>query len=199
MNREIYLILTSDAGPYNAIKHLFPGSRIPIKAPFPTARASGEEVPCYQIDPLRLSEIQFDAICEMVAQKYPGADVYEIIEEVNSGLPISQQWRLRIEGDDFFAEDPEASQWAFEFTQLSNTPSIDIKISPLAGWCLIAQIQLASRHPQNTGLTAAEAKRIADTITESLPLSDAGRRFLCRGWNPDLDIEVLPQSQTLEG
>ena len=193
MSKEIYLVLAPDAGPYNAIRHLFPGSRIPIKAPFPTVSAGEEKTPYYQIDSLRLSEIQFDAICEMVTQKYPGADAHEIIEEINSGLPISQQWRLRIEGDKtLFSSSSEAEQWAFEFSQLSNVPSIDIRISPLAGWCLVCQIQLASRHPENIGVTAAEARQIADAIAQRLPLSDVGRAFLNKGWDPSLDIEVSP-------
>lgn len=187
---EIYLVLRPDAGPYNAIRHLFPGSRIPITAPFPRVSAGEEETPCFQIDSLRLSPPQFDAIAEMLAQKYPGMDGNKIIEEINFGLPISQEWRLAIEGDELFASHSEAEQWAFEFSQLSNVPSIDIQISPLAAWCLVAQIQLASRHPKNGGFTAREARQVADAITLILPLSDVGRRFLDKGWNPDLDIEV---------
>ena len=190
MSTEIYLILKPDAGPYNAIRHLFPGDRIPITAPFPTAVVGEEEIPCFRIDSLRLSETQFDALGDMMAQKYPGMDSDEIIDEINFGLPISQEWRLAIEGDELFSSNSEAEQWAFEFSQLSNTPSIDFRISPLAGWCLVCQIQLALRHPETIGVTAAEARQIADAIAQRLPLSKVGRAFLDKGWDPGLDIEV---------
>ncbi len=86
-------------------------------------------------------------------------------------------------------------QFALEFTTLSNEPEIDIKISPLSAWCLIAQLQLALRHPENTGLVAQHARDVATALQSRIPLSEGMRSIMDMGWSKEYDATV---SETLE-
>lgn len=193
MPKDIYLILTLDAGPYHPIRHLFPGDRIPVTAPFPIVLAGdNQQTPCFLIDAKRLTPVQRTALTLMLLEKYkddPEMNPKRARAEIDRGLPISQKWRLRIEGDEDFASE-EAQQWAFEFNQLSNEPSIDVRISPLAAWCLIVQLQTAARHPANTGSTAVQARYVADQIQSRMEISDTMRQFLDKGWDPTFDKPI---------
>ncbi|MDJ0677016.1 MAG: hypothetical protein QNJ36_16815 [Calothrix sp. MO_167.B42] len=83
--------------------------------------------------------------------------------------------------------DQETEQIAKEIASLSNEPLIDIKISELAAWCLIVQIQCAVRHPANTGTTANQARTIANDIQSRLELPPTLENLTRRGWLPEYD------------
>lgn len=78
---------------------------------------------------------------------------------------------------------------AEELKNLGNKPTIDIKISPLAAWCLIAQIQLASRHPANNGITGQHAKDIALALQSRIEMSEAFQQFTDKGWHQEYDAK----------
>ncbi len=81
-------------------------------------------------------------------------------------------------------------QFAREFSALSNEPEIDIKISPLAAWCLISQIQLAVRHPANNGITAKHAKDIAVALQSRVTLSKSMQDVMALGWHKEYDASI---------
>lgn len=188
---EIYLVLRPYAGSFNSIRHYFSEDRIPVITPYPLVTVNDE--PCFVIDNLRLSEPQKHALAVMLLDKYGGHPDMNVIEQaiaqVEAGLPISKKWRLRIEGDPEFAT-PEAQDFAYELNQLSNEPNIQLAISPFAAWHLIAQLQVAARHPANNGESARIIQSWARLLQSALPLSDLSYEFLERGWNPDFDRAV---------
>lgn len=81
-------------------------------------------------------------------------------------------------------------QFAEELQKLGNEPTIDIKISPLAAWCLISQIQLAVRHPANIGPTAQHARDIANALQSRIPMSEAMQQFTNMGWSKEYDAKI---------
>ncbi len=102
----------------------------------------------------------------------------------------------------------ELQQFIEEFKNLSNEPPIEIKISPLAAYLLIAQIQLAARHPENTGTGANQARDIAVNLQSRLNLSPAMEAIIHRGWLSEYDaipcesaddyLSRVPQRQIIE-
>ncbi|MEH2377306.1 MAG: hypothetical protein V7K27_00110 [Nostoc sp.] len=85
----------------------------------------------------------------------------------------------------------ESDKYKAAFKQLSNTNTIPLLISELAAFMLIAQLQLAFRHPNNIGASR-------DVVRESIqPIVDyfTGdvREILERGFHPEFDIDNTPQ------
>jgi hypothetical protein len=89
----------------------------------------------------------------------------------------------------------EFHQFAEEFAKISNIPSIDLKISPLAAWCLITQIQLAARHPQNTGIMSEHARDIANSLVSRLSLSKTLSNVIEKGWHKEYDVDAHESNQ----
>lgn len=66
--------------------------------------------------------------------------------------------------------------------------SIDLDI--VTGMCIIAQIQLASRHAENTGESAAIAASFARQLQEMIvAVAPENERIIEMGWNPSLDVK----------
>lgn len=84
---------------------------------------------------------------------------------------------------------------AQELKNLGNEPTIDIRISPLAAWCLIAQIQLALRHPANNGTTGQHAKDIALALQSRIGMSEAMQQFTNKGWNKEYDAKLTETTE----
>lgn len=86
----------------------------------------------------------------------------------------------------------ESDRYKAAFTKLGkSTNTIPLVISELAAFMLIAQLQLAFRHPNNIGASR-------DVVRESIqPIVDyfTGdvREILERGFHPEFDIETTPQ------
>lgn len=87
--------------------------------------------------------------------------------------------------------DPLLQQFMNEMAQLSNEPSIDIQISPLAGFALIAQLQLAFRHPENQGITRFHAEEVARELQARICLPRTALYEVTeRGWHREFDTEL---------
>ncbi|WP_334899754.1 hypothetical protein [Nostoc sp.] len=85
----------------------------------------------------------------------------------------------------------ESDKYKAAFKQLSNTNTIPLLISELAAFMLIAQLQLAFRHPNNIGGSR-------DVVRESIqPIVDYftgdAREILERGFHSEFDIDTTPQ------
>lgn len=69
------------------------------------------------------------------------------------------------------------------------TEIIDMASTPARFYILIANIQLALRHPDNTGASAAIAREIALNMTEAVcHYVPEARETIEQGWNPAYDI-----------
>ncbi len=189
---DVYIILSPEAGWFNSIRHWFDGGYVPAVAPFPTATSGKNKEPAFVIDATRLSFQQKAALADALYARHsnhPQMNATLAHQLVEKGVPILASWVADVVGDETFTT-PESRQWAFEFNQLSDVPSIDIKLSPLAAWTLIAQLQLASRHPHNNGSGAETMRQWAAELQSRMDLSLFMKEFLAKGWNPDLDIVV---------
>ncbi len=81
-------------------------------------------------------------------------------------------------------------RFAADFQALGDEPSIDIKISPMGAWALIAQLQLALRHPQNHGHLADYTRNVAQKLQSKLNLPLHLEEVLSRGWLKEYDAKI---------
>jgi hypothetical protein len=66
---------------------------------------------------------------------------------------------------------------------------IDFCTTPARAYILIAQIQLALRHPNNTGFTAEIARELALNLTEAVcHFIPEARESIEQGWNNSYDV-----------
>lgn len=65
---------------------------------------------------------------------------------------------------------------------------VTVEISAFHAFCLIAQVQLASRHPENDGPPLDHAIVFARRLEEMLP--DDAVKVLALGWDPANDVPV---------
>lgn len=74
-----------------------------------------------------------------------------------------------------------------EFQALEGRPFL-LETDAVTAWAIMAQIQLALRHPQNKGGTAKIARKVAKDIIDTLaPPGTALREVADRGWDPKYD------------
>lgn len=64
--------------------------------------------------------------------------------------------------------------YALEFQALAESGrGVEIELDPIQAWMLVSTIQLALKHPENTGATALEMKKLAKELglylTEGYP------------------------------
>jgi hypothetical protein len=72
---------------------------------------------------------------------------------------------------------------------LSNQYVGSIDLDVVTAMSIIAQIQLALRHPGNTGKSAAIAASFARVLQELIvAVAPENERIIEMGWNPDLDV-----------
>ncbi len=74
-----------------------------------------------------------------------------------------------------------------DFSGLESHPGMDIHLSGYQAWCLLSQIQLACRHPDNDGPTRQIAEGIAHVIEQSVATTPALQEVARRGWDPAYD------------
>ncbi len=79
-----------------------------------------------------------------------------------------------------------------ELRRLHEKPNIQLNISSTAAWCLIIQIQLVGRHPNNKNWMYNNVKCFAHQLESALELSDWLKEYTEKGWNPELDVVVRP-------
>ncbi|OYD99814.1 hypothetical protein [Nostoc sp. 'Peltigera membranacea cyanobiont' 232] len=85
----------------------------------------------------------------------------------------------------------ESDKYQAAFKQLSNTNTIPLLISELAAFMLIAQLQLALRHPNNIGASRDEVRESIQPIVDYF--TGDVREILERGFHPEFDIDTTPQ------
>lgn len=62
---------------------------------------------------------------------------------------------------------------------------LTIEIDPFAAFCVVGQIQLASRHPENMGQSLETACRFAAALAGLLP--ETAQEVIALGWDPAYD------------
>ena len=79
------------------------------------------------------------------------------------------------------------SQFSIELSELEKGMSFPVFLRPLDCWIILAQLQLASRHPENTGLAAVRAKELALQFQEIVANKGALKRMAELGWISEFD------------
>jgi hypothetical protein len=73
---------------------------------------------------------------------------------------------------------------------VSNMPIGPIQMDLTVALCIIAQIQLATRHRKNTGPSRVIAERFARELQRMvIEIAPENATVLDMGWNHDLDID----------
>lgn len=87
------------------------------------------------------------------------------------------------------ADDPELKRrFGEELAALKDVP-FTLQTDAITAWSLMSQLQLALRHPENTGPTADMARDTAQKMIEVLaPPGTALREVAEMGWDKDYDI-----------
>lgn len=81
-------------------------------------------------------------------------------------------------------------QFEQEFSDLiAQRQAIELRISPLEAWCVMAQIQLALRHPNNTGIARMYAEIVARQLQSAIAITPALAQIAEMGWCPTFDVE----------
>lgn len=86
-------------------------------------------------------------------------------------------------------EDDLQVQFTKEMHEYVQTYSADItfNVNFMEAWCLLCQLQIASRHPENKGETSVIAREIIEQVFNALPLGPAIREVIRRGWDSNYD------------
>lgn len=86
-----------------------------------------------------------------------------------------------------------AEQFARDFDALATqaTP-ITLHLEPLHAWIVMAMLQLACRHPDNTGHSRAIAEAIGRTLQTAVATTPALNAIAERGWRQPIDVQILP-------
>ena len=80
-------------------------------------------------------------------------------------------------------------QFEVEFAALAaEVRQIDLRLTPIQAWVLISQIQLACRHPANTGPARDIAEQIARKLISAVAPGGALAIVAEQGWNPRYDV-----------
>ena len=78
-------------------------------------------------------------------------------------------------------------QFKSEMTAFCEGQPLSLMLSPIEAWALLSHVQLALRHPQNTGPTSQIARRWAETIQSRLVTGPAMSEVARRGWEAKYD------------
>ena len=75
-----------------------------------------------------------------------------------------------------------------EFTRLNDNPEVlSLGMTRMEMWCIFCQLQLAFRHPENTGLTRQLAEKTARRLQAIAAPSGALAEVAEMGWDPQYD------------
>ena len=67
-------------------------------------------------------------------------------------------------------------------------PVLELKLNRLDAWMLLTGIQLALRHPRNTGPTSVVLRSIAERLIGLVATTPVLRQMAELGFNPDYDV-----------
>lgn len=90
----------------------------------------------------------------------------------------------------------------------TSTEILEFGTTPARAFMLIGHLQLALRHPNNTGASAAFARQFADNLANAIcHYIPEARELIEQGWNPGYDVTreyfdlefLSPESSDLEG
>lgn len=99
------------------------------------------------------------------------------------------------EGSFFMTEEELYNTYQADFMALEHHPGVILELTAIEAWCLASQIQLATRHPDNTSESRRLAEQIARQILDSLAVTPALHVVAGRGWNPAFDELAEPDAQ----
>lgn len=86
-----------------------------------------------------------------------------------------------------------------DFRALRERPDLRIELRATAAWVVMAQLQLALRHPDNVGEGAAIARRFAHELQRAVANTPALRIVAEQGWEPEEDGATLwPARQAVD-
>ena len=81
--------------PGTPFAHIFPDGRVPLKGPLPIIPREAGSPPCYLVPGRELSEVQIQALAEMLWQTWqPECESVEQAAEYirSDALPLRQEW-----------------------------------------------------------------------------------------------------------
>lgn len=88
------------------------------------------------------------------------------------------------------AEDKLKILFAKEFADLARDPQpVVLEMRKLEAWMLFSEIQLALRHPKNTGPSRDYVVKIAKEIERQIAVTPALKEVAAKGWDPQYDSE----------
>jgi hypothetical protein len=67
-------------------------------------------------------------------------------------------------------------------------PPITWQLSALQGWIVLTQLQLALRHPHNTGASAQLVRELAQALQDAVAPDGALAALAAAGWDPAQDV-----------
>jgi len=79
------------------------------------------------------------------------------------------------------------SQFSIELSELEKGMSFPVFLRPMDCWIILSQLQLALRHPENTGLTAIRARSLALQFQEIIANKGALKQMAELGWISEFD------------
>jgi hypothetical protein len=185
MNKIFRGVLRRESPRYEAWRGILGGDDVPVKAPLSAqGYLGGQPADIYELDLDRFSPEQTNRLAEWISRRFS-----VLPAQVLSELPV-QGFPIRAE-DVSVAFDPLAAMSAGEFTTAAinldkerlitqmteehkQADGIQLVLNLDIGTALvvIAQIQLALRHPSNTGASAAIARQVIDGMIGQM--EDAG-------------------------
>jgi hypothetical protein len=83
---------------------------------------------------------------------------------------------------------PEYDDYAGDFPKLAAI-RIDLHLSGTQAMCLLGQLQLACRHPQNRGPTRQVAEEVARDLQVAVSITPALAGVAEAGWHEEYDQE----------
>lgn len=75
-----------------------------------------------------------------------------------------------------------------DLASLRDEPPIHLEVNRLSAWMLMAQLQLALRHPENDGPCADAARDFAVSLQKAVAMTPTLRAVAERGWDPNYDL-----------
>lgn len=86
------------------------------------------------------------------------------------------------------SDDELEAQFVAEFKALAERKqNVCLEMKPLDAWIILSQLQLALRHPQNTGEAAQRARHIAHQLQAIVAPDGALAIVALRGWDSRYD------------